>query len=592
MRRIAPALLCACTLITTVVVAAQTPQAPPRDSSAVAPTGTAAVSGVVVDDQNVPVRRAAVTFDGDVRASRIVMTDDKGGFRAANLPAARYTIRATRAGFASGEYGAKRAGRPGAGLTVKDGDVVDGVTLHMARGAVITGRVLDERGRPVVGAGVAVYRSITRLGGEVEFQLVSSNRIGPVLSDDLGIYRFYGLSADEYVVGVQSFRSGQADSARRLTDAELREVFGQAAQRTSRAINTDARPTPVGSTPLVNLAPMFYGDTTDALASTRIKVAAGEERAGVDLHLPWQPRATISVVVNGPDATPPTMELEVRPRVAAGGLAQLLVRPGVTGGRASFANQAPGDYIIAARTIGAPTPMWGEAAVTVVDRDVTDVRIELRPALTLSGRLVFQGATPPDPSRFMIALPPTTRTGRSGSSGTAVAADGTFVLRDVQPCVCRLNSIMSGVTGTPTWAVTSVMMGDRDVTDLPIEIADGQPLGPITITLTDQPSELAGRITVDGKPGADVFVVALPSDERYWVYGTRRIKSTRPDATGRYVFAGLPPGTYRVAAVTELDQGDLQSPQFLRDLVAASAEATITVGEKKTLDLRLGGIPK
>jgi hypothetical protein len=547
------------------------------------------VSGVVVDDQNVPVRRASVIFEGDARANRVVLTDDKGAFIAANLPPARYTIRAERAGFASGEYGAKRAGRPGAGLTIKDGDKVENVTLHMARGAVITGRILDERGRPVVGAGVSVFRSITRLGGEVEFQLVSANGGGAVLSDDRGIYRVYGLSADEYVIGVQSFRTGQTDAARRPTDAELREVFGQTGQRSSRAINTDARAAAPAAPPVVNLAPMFFGDTTDALASTRIKLATGEERVGVDLHLPWQPRATISVVVSGPDVTPPTVEFEVRPRQSVGGLAQFLVRPGVTGGRASFPNQAPGDYIVVARTVGAPTPMWGEAPVTVVDRDVTDVRIELRPALILSGRLVFQGATPPDPARFLVTLPPTKRTGRTGSGGTAVTADATFALRDVQPCACRLNVVMSGANGAPTWTMTSVMMGERDVTDLPLDIADGQPLPPLTITMTDTPSELSGRITVNGKPGADVFVVVLSADERYWIYGTRRIKSARPDATGRYVFNGLPPGAYRVAAVTELDQGDLQNPQFLRDLVGASAEVIVGVSEKKVLDLKLQG---
>ena len=45
----------------------------------------------------------------------------------------------------------------------------------------------------------------------------------------------------------------------------------------------------------------------------------------------------------------------------------------------------------------------------------------------------------------------------------------------------------------------------------------------------------------------------------------------------------------RVAAVTELDQGDLQNPQFLRDLVGASAEVIVGVSEKKVLDLKLQG---
>lgn len=555
----------------------------------------ASISGTVVDDQGKPMRRVSVVFEGDTRTNRTAITDDLGRFGVTAMPAARYEIRAEKGAYPPVNYGAKRPGRPGAGLTVKDGDRIENIVLRMARGAVIAGRVLDEKGRPVTGAGVVVYRILTRLGGEVELQTVSRSSAGAVLSDDRGVYRVYGLAADEYIVGVQSFRTGQADAARRPSDAELREAFGQVAQRSSRAISTDPRPALAGAErPLVNLAPMFYGDTVDPLASTRVRLAAGEERADVDLHLPWQPRATISVIVQGPDATPPTVEFEVRPRAAVGGLTQMLVRPGVTGGRASFSNQTPGDYVVIARTIGATPPQWGEAAVTIVDRDVTDVRIELRPALSLTGRVVFQGSAlpPPDPARARVVTSPTRRTGRNPSAGAAMNADGSFALRDVQPGEFRLGVSLPSTAkpGEPFWTMTSVVMGDRDVTDLPIVIADGQPLPEFIVTFTDTPSELSGRIVLaDGKAGNDVFVVALPSDERYWIYGTRRIKSTRPDASGRYTFSGLPPGTYRIAAVTELDQGDLQNQTFLRELAASSAEVSVAVGEKKTFDLKLGG---
>jgi hypothetical protein len=73
------------------------------------------------------------------------------------------------------------------------------------------------------------------------------------------------------------------------------------------------------------------------------------------------------------------------------------------------------------------------------------------------------------------------------------------------------------------------------------------------------------------------------------VWNSRRIKSARPDASGRYAFPGLPPGTYRLAATTDLEQGDLQSLTFLRDLVGASAAVTVGVGEKKTFDIKIGG---
>jgi hypothetical protein len=55
------------------------------------------------------------------------------------------------------------------------------------------------------------------------------------------------------------------------------------------------------------------------------------------------------------------------------------------------------------------------------------------------------------------------------------------------------------------------------------------------------------------------------------------------------VFPGVPAGSYRVAATTDLEPQDLSSLTFLRELIATSAEVTVGVSEKKTFDLKLGG---
>jgi len=181
---------------------------------------------------------------------------------------------------------------------------------------------------------------------------------------------------------------------------------------------------------------------------------------------------------------------------------------------------------------------------------------------------------------------------RSITSGVQITPDFSFAVDDVIPGRTRIGATLRDAPkpGAPTWTLASVMYGDRDVTDLPVQIAAGDTIPPVTITFTDTPSELSGRlITAEGKPGTDYFVVALASDERYWVWSSRRIKSTRPDANGHYAFPGLPPGTYRVAATTDLEQGDLQSLTFLRELIRTSAEVTVGAGEKKVFDLKLGG---
>jgi hypothetical protein len=57
---------------------------------------------------------------------------------------------------------------------------------------------------------------------------------------------------------------------------------------------------------------------------------------------------------------------------------------------------------------------------------------------------------------------------------------------------------------------------------------------------------------------------------------------------GRYRFANLPPGNYRLAA-TDLVPEDLRDNAALEALAAQSTAVTLALGEQKTFDLRLGG---
>jgi hypothetical protein len=91
-------------------------QAPSRDQAIVPTSGTATLSGVVMNDETPaqPVRRAIVVLAGDgLRPSRGAVTDDDGRFSFSGLPAGRFTITASRASFVTSMYGATRPGRPG-----------------------------------------------------------------------------------------------------------------------------------------------------------------------------------------------------------------------------------------------------------------------------------------------------------------------------------------------------------------------------------------------------------------------------------------------------------------------------------------------
>ena len=58
---------------------------------------------------------------------------------------------------------------------------------------------------------------------------------------------------------------------------------------------------------------------------------------------------------------------------------------------------------------------------------------------------------------------------------------------------------------------------------------------------------------------------------------------------GKFKLAGLPPGEYYMAAVTEFEYPDLSDPSFLEQFTAGAFKITLAEGEKKVQDIRMGG---
>lgn len=562
-------------------------QTPPRDPAQwLAPAGTASISGVVVDADNKPMRLVAVRIEGDPRASRTVMTGENGRFTFTRVPAGEFYLRAKKAAYPEVSYGAKRPGRAGAKLQIKEGTRLADIVLKMERGAVLTGTVFNDRGQPVPDVSVSAYRVYTGLDGSFSTSSISTGSGFPK-TDDRGVYRFYGLPAGEYIVGTSPF-FGSGSSARVPSDDEIREAFARAAQ--SMQPGYVPSPKPQGPPPQqMDYAPVFFPDAPNAVDAARIKVAAGEERGGLDLHLALRPMAAISgQVVNAPD--PKNIEMNLYTRAQA----STLFTSANPDGSFSFKGLPAGDYAVTARSRG-PELLVASQEITLNGRDAPGVTLTLAPPITLSGRIVIQQtgtAPPPSFAQMRVNALPTALKSSASVTQATPAADGTFTLQGMIPGTYWIGLSIGGVAGAPPppFAAASVTIGSRDITDLPLPIAHGMPAEPVAITVTDQMPELSGHIMFgDGKPATDYYVVAVATDQRYWIWSGRRIKSARPDADGRYVFANLPAGTYRIAATTDLENSDLSDRSFLEQILAASAEVAVGAGEKKVFDLKIGG---
>jgi uncharacterized protein (DUF2141 family) len=123
-----------------------------------------------------------------------------------------------------------------------------------------------------------------------------------------------------------------------------------------------------------------------------------------------------------------------------------------------------------------------------------------------------------------------------------------------------------------------------------MEVKPQENVASVAITLSDKSTQLSGTLQdPSGKPTSDYTIVVFAVDPRYWQPNSRRIQSTRPGTSGTFTIRNLPPGDYRLAAVTDAEPGEWYDPAFLEQLRSASTPITLGEGEKKTQDLRIGG---
>lgn len=214
---------------------------------------TGAITGRVVNENGQPIPHATIYVISPMAPiqSRNSVSDDGGNFQVNGLDALVYTVSASAPSY----FTAPR--EPDSLPTYYR--IGDSMTINMIKGGVITGTVTSPTGEPLVQ--VAVRSTLIR---DANGKPPNPGRLAvDKVTDDRGIYRFYGLVAGTYVVS-----------------AGGRGSYWYSAN----AYDTDA-PT--------------YAPSSTRDAATEITVKAGEETNGVDIRYRGEPGHAVSGFASG-----------------------------------------------------------------------------------------------------------------------------------------------------------------------------------------------------------------------------------------------------------------------------------------------------
>ena len=551
------------------VLFAQAPtKSPDNSDKANKPAGNCSVSGRVVSAADgTPLRSARV---GLIQANErkhfqayAATTDDRGHFELKQIEAGRYQFFASHIGYLEQQYQAKVPGEDeGAMLSLASGQEISDVLFRLVRAGVITGKVLDPSGEPMMGVTVSVLRKPTAEEledaepGARKQKLVSTSA---GLTDDRGEYRIFGLKPGDYYV--KAAESG-----------ETRYFPGQMENWNDVVLVRE-----LGS----QYAPLFYPGVLQMDQAQAIPLGAGQEMLA-DFAMRRIKLTEVSGHVIGADGSPATrahVDLSV-PNVESdwGGELGAFVD---NNGEFSIKGVPPGSYVLSVWQNDQGRQYFARQKVEVGEGKIDSIAIALGRGAKLRGRVIATGGGTVALDRSQVVLGSTSED-ETGIGGFAeVKKDGTFELDGVAD---GSYTLMNGGLGQG-WFVKSAHVGNQDVFQNGVQVENGAAVGSLEIVIGSDGAQLEGTVTDSDKNqplvGVQVKVRADPPTQ----YNLFRLREASTDQNGHYELKYVPPGKYKVSAKIPSSGGG--APAIKSDPVA------VTLGDRehRALDIKLT-IPK
>jgi protocatechuate 3,4-dioxygenase beta subunit len=512
----------------------------------------AAVVVTVVDEAQAPITGAEVR-GGDLAERGAVTTDAKGEARLAPVHPGYVAVSASAAGHAAG-----------AGFTtIGSGGAVGRLTITLRKGFPVSGHVVDEAGKPIGKAKVAV-------AGRMWWGDQDSDEGGAkaTLTDEQGQFTMPAVAAGTHkLLAIDSAHAPATSAPFPVTDHAVTGVtitMKTGGVLGGRVVDPAGKPVPYATVRVAGSGRQLWRiaarqTTCDAdgafelrgLAREKLKVRAESDQAAsqlVDADLTAQEaRRDLSLVLDVAgviagkvvdDKGAPVAEIAVhaRPERSGGesweGLAIAGMSSAMTDGAGAFTipGLPDGSYRLSATRSGRRGFSWTEEGTLAKPGD-RDVLIKLPSPGVLKGTIAIEGAAAP-PKYALVQL---------GLAAATPAQGGVFELRDVAP----------GAHDVTFRGAEFAELVRRDVKIEPGKTTD---LGTVTVfrgrRLTGKVVDAKGQPVAGAqvKLGEMLFSVEGQEDSMSGLEDMSGIRSTVSDQDGSFAIIGVPPKATSVAA--------------------------------------------
>nr|AUN37849.1 hypothetical protein [uncultured bacterium] len=439
-------------------------------------------------------------------------TDQDGFYRISNLAPGSYSIQAAAPAFVVSDTGRQK------GVLVGEDENVEGINFALVRGGVITGRVTDADGRPVIEQQVNVYPA-EMYDQKVQRQIYAT---GSVQTDDRGIYRVFGLNAGRYKVAV-----GRSDD-------ELNVTYNQ--QRN------------------VSYKQVFHPDVTDQAKATVVELSEGGEANNIDITVgrAVQTFSASGLIVDESGQPLPNLRLGLQ-RVI-GQRIEFMNSFGMSNSRGEFVIEGliAGKYsIFLLQSQSNGDRRADPFSFDVVDHDVDGLTVKLVKGASVAGTVILESEDKAVLAKLLQlqlrgigVVSSSIGMGFASSGMSQLGPDGSFRISGLPGGTINLVFTDPGNPMPPKGFTITRVERDGIVSARGLEVKDAEQVMGVRVFVSYGTATLRGVIAVEKG--------SLPQKERIFVRVTKpgdQFSNLRPaivDERGHFLMDGLPAGTYEL----------------------------------------------